>query len=64
MTQLKYKQFKGDRNRDADECLGEFESTALTNQETKAAERRIFQRLLKREALNCYQDVPDLIQNN
>lgn len=64
MTRLKYKRFRGDGNQDADEWLGEFESTAIANQETPAAQRRIFQGLLKGEALSWYQDVPDLIRND
>lgn len=64
MTRLRYKRFKGDGNQDADDWLCEFESTALANQENEAAQRRIFQGLLKGEALKWYQDVPDLIRNN
>ena len=51
MTRLKYKRFKGDGSQDADDWLCEFESTALANQENDAAQRRIFQGLLKGEAL-------------
>ena len=42
----------------------EFESTALANQEEPAAKQRIFQGVLKGEALKWYQDVLDLIRNN
>ena len=64
MTRLRYKRFKGDGSQDADEWLCEFESTALANQENEAAQRRIFQGLLKGEALKWYQDVPDPVRNN
>jgi hypothetical protein len=58
MTRLKYKRFKGDGNQDVDDWFSEFESTAVANQETEEAKQRIFQGLLKGEALKWYQDVP------
>ena len=64
MTRLKYKCFKGDGSQDADEWLCEFDSTALANQENVATQRRIFQGLLKGEALKWYQDVPEPVRNN
>ena len=63
-TRLKYQRFKGDGSQDADEWLCEFESTAIANQENEAAQQRIFQGLLKGEALKWYQDVPDPVRNN
>ena len=47
-----------------DDWLTEFKSTALANQEELAAKQRIFQGVLKGEALKWYQDVPDRIQDN
>lgn len=64
MSRLRYKRFKGDGSQDVDDWLCEFESTALANQENEAAQRRIFQGLLKGEALRWYQDVPDLDRND
>jgi hypothetical protein len=61
MTRLKYKRFKGDGNQDVDDWFSEFESTAVANQEMEEAKQRIFQGLLKGEALKWYQDVP--VQN-
>jgi hypothetical protein len=58
MTQMKYKRFKGDGHQDVDDWFSEFESTAVANQEEDEAKQRIFQRLLKGEALKWYQDVP------
>jgi hypothetical protein len=58
MTRLKYKTFKGDGHQDVDDWFSEFESTALANQEEDEAKQRIFQGLLKGEALKWYQDVP------
>jgi hypothetical protein len=57
MTRLKYKKFKGDGNQDVHDWFSEFESTAVTNQEAEEAKQRIFQGLLKGEALKWYQDV-------
>jgi hypothetical protein len=64
MTRLKYNRFKGDGSQDADDWLCEFESTALANQENESAHQRIFQGLLKGEALRWYQDIPDSIRND
>jgi hypothetical protein len=58
MTRLKYKRFKGDGHQDEDDWFSEFESTAVANQEEDEAKQRIFQGLLKGEALKWYQDVP------
>jgi hypothetical protein len=58
MTRLKYKRFKGDGHQDVDDWFSEFESIAVANQETEEAKQRIFQGLLKGEALKWYQDVP------
>ena len=64
MTRLKYSRFKGDGSQDVDNWLTEFKSTAIANQEELATILRIFQRLLKGEALKWYQDVPDRIRTN
>jgi hypothetical protein len=61
MTRLKYKRFRGDGHQDVDDWFSEFESTAVANQEEDEAKHRIFQGLLKGEALKWYQDVP--VQN-
>jgi hypothetical protein len=58
MTRLKYKTFKGDGRQDVDDWFSEFESTAIANQEEDEAKQRIFQGLLKGEALKWYQDIP------
>jgi hypothetical protein len=58
MTRLKYKRFKGDGHQDVDDWFFEFESTAVANQEEDEAKQRIFQGLLKGEALKWYQDIP------
>jgi hypothetical protein len=58
MTRLKYKRFKGDGHQDVDDWFSEFESTIVANQEEDEAEQRIFQGLLKGEALKWYQDIP------
>jgi hypothetical protein len=58
MTRLKYKTFKGDGHQDVDDWFFEFESTAVANQEEDEAKQRIFQGLLKGEALKWYQDIP------
>ena len=63
-TRLKYSRFKGDGSQDVDDWLTEFKSTALANQEELAAKQRIFQGVLKGEALKWYQDVPDRIRDN
>jgi hypothetical protein len=41
-----------------DDWFSEFESTAVANQEEDEAKQRIFQGLLKGEALKWYQDIP------
>jgi hypothetical protein len=58
-TRLKYSKFRGDGKKDVDEWVTEFESLALANQEEADAKPRIFQGLLKGEALRWYQDVPE-----
>jgi hypothetical protein len=58
MTRLKYKRFKGDGHQDVDDWFSEFESIAVANQEEDEAKQRIFQGLLKGEALKWYQDIP------
>ena len=63
-TRLKYSRFKGDGSQDVDDWLTKFKSTAAANQEEPAASLRIFQGLLKGEALKWYQDVPDPIRTN
>jgi hypothetical protein len=55
---LKYKRFTGDGYQDVDDWFSEFESTAVANQEEDEAKQRIFQGLLKGEALKWYQDIP------
>ena len=63
-TRLKYSRFNGDGSQDVDDWLTEFKSTAAANEEEPAASLRIFQGLLKGEALKWYQDVPDLTRTN
>ena len=63
-TRLKYSRFKGDGSQDVDDWLTEFKSTVVANQEEPAAALRIFQGLLKGEALKWYQDVPDQIRTS
>ena len=63
-TRLKYSRFKGDGSQDVDDWLTEFQSTAIANQEEPGTILRIFQGLLKGEALKWYQDVPDRIRTN
>ena len=63
-TRLKYNRFKGDGSQDVDDWLTEFKSTAISNQEEPTTILRIFQGLLKGEALKWYQDVPDRIRTN
>ena len=58
-TRLKYSRFRGDGNQDVDDWFCEFESIAAANQEEPDSKKRIFQGLLKGEALKWYQDVPD-----
>jgi hypothetical protein len=64
MTWLKYKRFRGDGNQDVDDWFCEFESTVVANQENDDAKQRIFQRLLKGEALKWYQDMPARIRSD
>ena len=63
-TRLKYSRFKGDGSQDVDDWLTEFRSIAAANQEEPAATLRIFQGLLKGEALKWYQDVSDRIRTS
>ena len=63
-TRLKYSRFKEDGSQDMDDSLTQFEFTALANQEELAAKQRIFQKVLKGEALKWYQDILDRTQNN
>ena len=63
-TRLKYNRFKGDGSQDVDDWLTEFKSTAIANQEEPATILRIFQGLLKGEALKWYQDVSERIRTN
>ena len=58
-TWLKYNRFRGDGSQDVNDWYCEFESITTANEEDPKAKRRIFQRLLKGEALKRYQDVPD-----
>ena len=57
-TRLKYERFRGDGHQDVNDWLGEFESMAIAEEEVEGAKRRIFQGLLKGEALKWYQDLP------
>ena len=63
-TRLKYSRFKGDGSMAVEERLCEFESIALANPEDPDAKRRIFQELLKEEALRWYQDFQECTRNN
>ena len=63
-TCLKYSRFRGDGSQDVDDWFCEFESTALANQEDNEAKARIFQGLLKGEALKWYQDVPEFTRSS
>ena len=63
-TRLKYSKFKGDGSQDVDDWLIEFKSTTVANQEEPATRLRIFQGLLKGEALKWYQDIPNRIRDN
>ena len=58
-THLKYSRFQGDGSQDVDDWFSKFESIALANQEDLEAKQRIFQDLLKGEALKWYQDILD-----
>ena len=63
-TRLKYSRFRGDGSQDVDGWFCEFESTALANQEDNETKARIFQGLLKGEALKWYQDVPEFTRSS
>lgn len=63
-TRLKYKQFRGNGRTDVDDWYGEFESTALANEENADSKHRIFQGLLKGEALKWYQDLEEEEKND
>ena len=63
-TCLKYSKFRGHGSQDVDDWFSEFESNALANQEDLETKKRIFQGLLKGEALKWYQDVPNVNQND
>lgn len=63
-TRLKYEKFKGDGSQDVDDWMGEFESTAFANEEVPASKHRIFQGLLKGEALKWYQDLSEDVKND
>ena len=63
-TRLKYSRFKGDGSQDVDDWLTEFKSTAIANQKEPTTILRIFQGLLKSEALKWYQDVSERIRTN
>ena len=63
-THLKYSKFRGDGSQDVDDWFSEFESIALANREELETKQRIFQGLLKGEALKWYQDVPDATRND
>ena len=63
-TCLKYSRFKGDGSQDVDDWLTEFRSTAAANQEEPAVALRIFQGLLKGEALKWYQNFPNWIRTS
>ena len=63
-TRLKYSRSRGDGSQDVDDWFCEFESTTLANQEDNEAKARIFQGLLKGEALKWYQDVPEFTRSS
>ena len=63
-TRLKYSRFQGDGSQDVDDWFFKFESIALANQEELEVKQRIFQGLLKREAVKWYQDIPDRNQDD
>ena len=62
-TCLKYSRFQGDGSQDVDDWFCEFGSIALVNQEDLEVKQRIFQGLLKGEALKWYQDILDQNRN-
>lgn len=61
---LKYRKFRGDGKDDVDDWLCEFNSTAAANLEEVDTKLRIFQGLLKGEALHWYQDLSGAIRND
>ena len=63
-TRLRYSRFQGDGSQYADDWFCEFQSIATANHEDPESKRRIFQGLLKGEALKWYQDVPDKIRED
>lgn len=63
-TRLKYRKFKADGREDVDDWLCEFNSTAAANEDDVATKLRMFQGLLKGEALHWYQDVPLPVRND
>jgi len=63
-TRLKYSRFRGDGSQDVDDWHCEFESIATANQEDPDSRKRVFQGLLKGEALKWYQDVPENIRSS
>lgn len=64
VTRLRYRRFKGDGSQDVDDWLCEFESTANANQEDRETKLRIFQGMLKGEALKWYRDVPEPVRTD
>ena len=62
VTCLKYSRFKGDDSQDVDDWFGEFEATTLANQEDPLSKWRIFQGLLKGEALKWLQNVSETVR--
>lgn len=63
-SRLKYRKFRGDGREDVDEWLSEFNATAAANQEDEAIKLRLFQGLLKKEALQWYQEEPDNVRRS
>lgn len=63
-TRLKYRKFKADGREDVDDWLCEFNSTAAANEDDVQTKLRMFQGLLKGEALHWYQDVSPQIRND
>ena len=64
IPRLKYRKFRGDGKDDVDDWLCEFNSTAAANQEDVETKLRIFQGLLKGEALHWYQDLSEAVRND
>ena len=63
-TRLKYRKFRGDGREDVDEWLSEFNATANANLEDEPVKLRLFQGLLKKEALQWYQEEPANVRND